>query len=136
MIALVRLVNFSLMRGIEKVRCRIDLDRNGRCPNHRDTQPGCNEGLRGHKHLVSGLDAARAQRQRERVETVAHANAVLRAAIGSEFIFEGNEFTTHDHMAALHDLRKGLREVIGHFGVAGVNIKKRNHGIILFAQQK
>ncbi|WP_307866856.1 hypothetical protein [Variovorax sp. E3] len=61
---------------------------------------------------------------------------MLRATVGSEFIFEGDEFATHDHMAALHDLGKGLREIVGHFGMASVNIKKRNHGFILFAQQK
>ncbi len=76
-------------RRVEVVRPRVGLDGDGRRARVGDGEPRGDVGVRGDDDLVARPDAQRAQDQVQRVEPVADADAVARAAVGGELRLEG-----------------------------------------------
>ena len=66
------------------------------------------EGERGADHLVAGRHAQRAQRDRQRVGAVAHADRVAHAEIGGELALERLELRPEDVAAGGGDLGQAL----------------------------
>ena len=73
----------------------------------RDRQPGGNIGVGRDDHFIARPDAICAQDQVQGLETVAHADAMLYAAIGSEFAFKCFNFLAENIPAGFHDTPVG-----------------------------
>src|SRR4029079_14220546 len=76
--------------------------------------------------LVAGADAERAQDQRQRVEAVAHTDAVADFAPVRELGLERLDLRTEDVAAALHDALCGSVALSLEFRVRGPEVQERN----------
>ena len=91
--------------GVEVVRLRIVIDQYGHRPHLGDRQGGGDERVGRKDHLVAGADVEGPQRQGQRVESGAHAHAVLDPAELGELLLEGAHlFTEHEGVAGQHGL--------------------------------
>ena len=112
--------------GIEVVGSGIGVDRHRDCAHLANGEPGRDEGIGRHDHLVTGCDLLRAKRETEGVEAAAYANAVSGADIACEGLLERLQLGPHEvPPASHHALDRGV-ELLAQFLVRGNKIEKGN----------
>lgn len=116
---------FGLVRA-EVVGCFVRFDEDWRQPVFSNGENAGDVGVGGHDDFVAFLDPALlfpgTQRERECIEAVGHANAVLRAAVFGEFVFEGFVLLAVDVPAGVNDAGGGFDELFAVLGVAGFEV--------------
>ena len=99
-------------------------DRDG--PDQVDGQPGGHRRGGGDDHLVSVTDPVGGQRQRQRLEPVAHADAVLRTRVSRKAAFEGLDFRSQDEPAGTEHACDGGVDRVLELAVRGTHVEKGN----------
>jgi hypothetical protein len=112
--------------NIQQQSVRIHVHRNDAGTTLRHRQPGGDEGVGGHDHLVARADPAGPQRDGQRVQSVAHPDGVVGSAEGGKVPLEGLDLLTEYVLSRRHDPLEGGPDLVLQLDLSGVDVEVGN----------